>query len=145
MKCRMGTGLCLAVLAILLAIAGLAEEPVYMENQYNFVDASMDVSGGIPADATGRLERIRSAGKLRVATEPYFAPQEFIDPEKSGQEQYVGSDMELAKLIAERMGVTLEIVPMDFTDVLPAVADGECDLAISGLAFTPGRANQVEL
>lgn len=133
------------MLLILLAVASFAEEQVYVENEFNFVDGSMDISKGIPENASGRLKRIRLKGVLRVATEPYFAPQEFIDPALSGQEQYVGSDMELAKLVAERMGVKLEIVPMNFTDVLPAVAEGECDLAISGLAFTPTRANQVEL
>ena len=121
------------------------EETLCVENAWNFVDQSMDVSGGIPQDAVGVLERIRAAGKVRVATEPYFPPQEFIDPSLSGQDQYVGADMELAKAIAERMGVALEIVPMEFTEVLPAVADGICDLAISGLAFTPDRAAMVEM
>ncbi len=120
-------------------------ESKYVENEWNFVDGAMDVSEGIPEDAEGVLEKIRAAGKLRVATEPYFPPQEFIDPNQTGQDRFVGSDMELAKLIAERMGVKLEIVPMEFTDVLPAVADGLCDLAISGLAFTPQRAAMVEL
>ena len=43
------------------------------------------------------------------------------------------------------MEVTLEIVPMDFSQVLDAVAEGECDLVVSGLSYTPGRAAQVEL
>ena len=55
----------------------------------------------------------------------------------------MGADMELARLIARRMGVALEIVPMDFSVVLDAVADGSCDLAISGLSYTPGRAARV--
>ena len=117
----------------------------YIENDWNFVDHSMDVSKGIPGDAVGVLESIRDTKKLRVATEPYFPPQEVIDPSKSGQEIYVGPDMELARLIAERMGVMLEIVPMDFSEVLSAVDEGDCDLAISALAFTPARAMMVEL
>ncbi|MBQ9009547.1 MAG: amino acid ABC transporter substrate-binding protein [Clostridia bacterium] len=135
------------VLLLLFALlpVGMAEEMQFMENEYNFVDGSMDVSGGIPETVDESLRRIRDSGVLRVATEPYFAPQEFIDPSLEGQDQYVGADIELAKRIAERMGVRLEIVPMEFTEVLPAVADGLCDLAISGLAFTPGRASQVEL
>ena len=102
-------------------------------------------TGGIPEDAEGRLGWVRDRGVLRVATEPYFAPQEFIDGSLSGQERFVGADMEMARMIAARMGVELEIVPMNFTDVLNAVSDGECDLAISALAYTPGRAGQVEL
>ncbi|MBR6186380.1 MAG: amino acid ABC transporter substrate-binding protein [Clostridia bacterium] len=131
----------------LLATSALAEdaEEAYVENEWNFVDESMDVTDGIPQDAVGVLERIREAGKLRVATEPFFPPQEFIDPSREGQEKYVGADMEMARLIAQRMGVELEIVPMEFTQVLAAVSDGECDLAISALSYTPGRAAAVEL
>lgn len=135
----------LLLAALLSGICALAEETdsVYMENTWNFVDGSMDVSQGIPEDAEGVLGRIRETGLLRVATEPYFPPQEFIDPSREGQDQYVGSDMEMARRIAERMGVALEIVPMDFTEVLNAVTDGVCDLAISALSYTPARAAMV--
>ncbi|MBR2698614.1 MAG: transporter substrate-binding domain-containing protein, partial [Clostridia bacterium] len=141
-----------AALAVLLAALmallppGMAEEaPKYVRNEWNYVEDSMDVSGGIPEDATGRLGRIRALGRLTVATEPYFPPQEFIDESRTGQERYVGADMELARLIAERMGVELEIVPLEFTDVLTGVADGKYDLAISALSFTSGRAAVMEM
>ena len=133
--------------AVLLAIfllacfSALAEEgPSFVENEWNFVDESMDISGGIPETANGVLARIRENGVLRVATEPYFAPQEFIDPALDGQDAYAGADMELARLIADRMGVELQIIPMDFTEVLRAAAEDRCDLVISALAFTPARA-----
>ena len=133
--------------AVLLAIfllacfSALAEEgPAFVENEWNFVDESMDISGGIPETANGVLARIRENGVLRVATEPYFAPQEFIDPALDGQDAYAGADMELARLIADRMGVELQIIPMDFTEVLRAAAEDRCDLVISALAFTPARA-----
>ena len=136
-----------AVLALTPALAESLEdgdvELQYQENAWNYVDVSMDTSAGIPADATGVLADIRQAGVLRVATEPYFSPQEFIDPDLEGQDSYVGSDMALARLIAQRMGVALQIVAMDFSGVLAAVTDGTCDLAISALSYTPGRAAQV--
>ena len=137
-----------AVLALLLlaARAGVrAEEPVYVENEWNYVDMAMDISAGIPADAAGRLGRIREAGRLTVATEPYFPPQEFIDESKTGQDRFVGADMALARLIAERMGVALEIVPLDFAEVLTSVEEGRYDLAVSALAFTQNRAAVLEL
>ena len=121
------------------------EEAPFVENEWGFVDGAMDISGGIPADAEGVLGRILETGVLRVATEPYFPPQEFIDEGKTGQDRYVGSDMEMARRIAQRMGVELQIVPMEFSRVLTAVADGECDLAISALSYTPGRAAMVTL
>ena len=143
-KWRMGFALALAS-AMVCCLALPASSQEYVENEYGFVGDSMDVSNGIPEDATGRLAKIKEAGKLTVATEPYFAPQEFIDPSKTGQDQYVGADMELAKLIAERMGVELEIVPLEFTAVLSSVAEGKYDLAISALAYTPARAGAMEL
>ena len=142
---RRGMRMLSVLTAAALALGGFfacsaAEEGVFIENEWNFVDASMDISGGIPENAGGVLGRIREQGVLRVATEPYFAPQEFIDPAREGQETFAGADMELARLIAEKMGVTLEIVPMEFTEVLSAVSEDRCDLAISALAYTPGRA-----
>ena len=134
------------VLAALMPLAALAEvDSGFVENQWNYVDQSMDVSQGIPAEALGALGRIRDAGVLRVATEPYYPPQEFIDPDLEGQAMYAGADMELARLIAERMGVELEIVPMEFSEVLNAVRDGRCDLAISALSYTPARSSMVTM
>ena len=112
----------------------------YVENEWNYVDQSMDADHGIPENAVGVLARIRDAGVLRVAIEPYFPPQEFIDESLPEGEQIVGPDVELARLIAEKMGVELRLVPMDFSLVLTSVNDGECDLAISALMYTPGRA-----
>jgi polar amino acid transport system substrate-binding protein len=120
-------------------------ESLYHENEFGFVDESMDVSGGIPENAEGRLFIIRERGYLTVATEPYYSPQEFIDPSLEGEEQYVGADMELARLIAERMGVELRIVPLDFSDALASVANGTNDLIISGVSFTPARAGILEM
>ncbi len=135
----------IAIFLFLPAGAAADETPQYMENEWNYVDGSMDVSGGIPENVTGRLARIRSAGKLTVATSPYYAPQEFIDETQTGMERFAGADMELARLIAARMGVALEIVPMEFADVLSSVADGAYDLAISALSFTSGRAAVLEM
>ena len=127
------------------AFAEESGENLYTENIWNFVDVSMDISGGIPEDAGGVLDRIRTRGKLIVATNAEWPPQEFLDPDKSGQDQFAGADMELARRIAQRMGVELEIRDMSFSDVLSAAADDSCDLVISALAFIPSRAVQVEM
>ena len=148
--CSLKTGgrrlLGLMLCALLISgAASAARAETYEENAFGFVDAVMDSGDGIPEDAEGRLGRIREVGVLRVATEPYFVPQEYIDPSLSGQARFVGADMDLARMIAGRMGVELEIVPMKFTQVLPSLALGDCDLAISALAYTPGRASQYTL
>ena len=86
-----------------------------------------------------RLEQIKEKGYIDFCTEPYWAPNEFIDPSKTGDEQYVGSDIELAKMIAEKLGVDLKINPLDFSAVLIGTADGKCDMAISAIAWSPTR------
>lgn len=140
-KKRLPVRLLLIVLALVLVI-GMMSGCTKKENE---VEVPTTTEGGIPADAGGRLGAIRDAGKLTVATEPYFAPEEFIDPSKTGQDQFVGSDMELARLIAERMGVELEIVPLEFGPVITSVVEGKYDLAISALAYTAERAEAMEL
>lgn len=97
------------------------------------------------ADGGTRLDDILARGYIEVCTEPYFAPNEFIDPSKQGDEQYVGSDIEMAKYIADKLGVELRIVPLEFDAVLSGITDGKYDLAISALAYTPARAEAMEL
>ncbi len=131
-----------AALLFCMVFPTAAAESYYVENEWNYVDGAMDASHGIPENATGVLDRIRRQGVLRVATEPYFAPFEFIDPEQlDPQRKYAGADMKLAALIAERMGVKLEIVPLEFAQVLPALTENQCDLTISAISFTPNRAS----
>ena len=131
-----------AAVCFCMVLQPAGADTYYVENEWNYADGSIDVNHGIPDDATGVMDRIKRKGVLRVATEPYFPPYEFIDPEQlDPQRQYAGADMKLAALIAEKMGVELEIVPMEFTQVLPALTENQCDLTISAISFTPNRAS----
>ena len=107
---------------------------------------SMTACGGsgkkLPAN---RLEQIKQNGYIEVCTEPYFAPYEFIDSSKEGDEQYVGMDIEIAKYIAEKLGVELRIVPLEFSVVLASITEGKYDLAISALAYSPARAESMNM
>ena len=91
------------------------------------------------------LAEIKEQGYIELCTEPYFAPYEFIDPTKSGDEQYVGMDIEIAQYIADKIGVELRVVPLDFTAVLAGIADGKYDMAISAIAYSPARAEAMNL
>ena len=91
------------------------------------------------------LEEIKAQGYIELCTEPYFAPFEFVDPSKTGDDQYVGVDIEIAKYVAEKIGVELRIVPLDFTAVLAGIADGKYDMAISAIAYSPSRAEAMRL
>lgn len=101
--------------------------------------------GGSSKAKDDLLAEIKSQGYIELCTEPYFAPFEFVDPSKTGDDQYVGVDIEIAKYIAGKIGVELRIVPLDFTAVLAGIADGKYDIAISAIAYSPSRAEAMRL
>ena len=78
-------------------------------------------------------------GVLTGATSPDFAPMEFVDATKEGQDMFVGFDVTLAKYIAERLGLELVIMPMSFDACQTAVYAGTVDMAISGFSWTEER------
>jgi len=80
-------------------------------------------------------------GQLTVATSPDFAPMEFVDLSRQGDEQYVGFDVLLAKDIANKLGKELVIKPMSFDAVQAAVQTGSVDMGISGFSWTEERAD----
>ncbi len=84
-------------------------------------------------------------GKLLVALSPDFAPMEFVDTSKTGQDQYVGFDVMLAKHLAEGLGLELVIKPMSFEACQTAVQLGAVDMSISGYSWTEARAENFSL
>ena len=100
---------------------------------------------GSKEDSKDRLEQIKEKGYIELCTEPYFAPFEYVDPTKNGDEQYQGMDIEVAKYIADKIGVELKITALDYTAVLSGVADGKYDFAISAIAYSPARAEAMRL
>lgn len=92
-----------------------------------------------------RLTQIKEKGYIELTTEPYFAPYEFIDPNLEGDAQFVGMDIELARAIADKLGVELKIVPLDYTAVLAGIVDGKYDMAISAIAYSPTREEAMAL
>ena len=97
------------------------------------------------AESQGVLDQIKADGVLCVALSPDFAPMEFVDSTKEGQEQYVGFDVTLAKYIADYIGVELVIEPMSFDACQTAVYTGSVPLSISGYSWTEERAENYEI
>lgn len=110
--------------------------------------ATEEVSGGdasVSAAYDKLLEglngdAVTDGEEIVVATSPDFAPMEFVDLSRSGDEQYVGYDILLAKYIANHLGKKLVIKPMSFDAVMTAVATGNADMGISGFSWTAERA-----
>ncbi len=90
------------------------------------------------------LERVQDAGVLKVAVSPDFAPYEFMDPSKSGQDTYVGADIEMIKYIAEKLGVEIEILAMDFDTCLAGVTQNKADCSVNGYYPSEERKKSVD-
>ena len=76
----------------------------------------------------------KAAEQLVVATNAEFAPWEY----KEGTE-FFGIDMEIAKLIADELGMDLVIEDMDFDNVVGSVGKQGIDIAMSGITITAER------
>ena len=77
-------------------------------------------------------------GTLRMATDTSLVPFAFIKDEKP-----VGFDIDTVVRFCKAYGYGLEVVPMDFSGIIPSVVTGKVDFACSGIAYTPERAQSV--
>jgi polar amino acid transport system substrate-binding protein len=104
-------------------------------------DDEGNVTGGDEA-IVGIESAVKDASKadkqLVVATNAAFAPYEY----KKG-DKFVGIDMEIAKLIADTLGLELVIEDMDFDAVVTSVGKNAVDIAMAGLSVTATRKQSV--
>lgn len=84
-------------------------------------------------------DELGTKGKLRVGMAADYPPYESYD----AQGNVVGFDADIAAYIAEKLGVELEIVPMDFDTIISAVTAGTVDMGISCFSYTEERAQSV--
>ena len=92
-----------------------------------------------PAVAEGGLDDIIERGKIAVAVPLDFAPFGSAGPDLQPQ----GYDVDVAKLIAEDLGVELELVPVTSANRIPYLQTGKVDLVISSMGANPKRAQAI--
>lgn len=78
-------------------------------------------------------------GKLVMATNATFPPYEYYDADK----QIVGIDVEVAGLIADKLGLELEVSDMEFDSIIAAVKQGKADIGMAGITITEERKKNV--
>ncbi len=76
---------------------------------------------------------------LTMATNATFPPYEFYENEK-----IVGIDAEIAGKIAEKLGMTLEIVDTEFGSIVAGVQTGKFDMGMAGMTVTDERKESVD-
>ena len=137
-----------ALMLFALCACGAAETPAAEPTAAPAADAPASEAPAeteAPAESQGVLDQIKADGVLYVTLSPDFAPMEFVDSSKDGQEQYVGFDVTLAKYIAEYIGVDLVIEPMSFDACQTAVCTGSVPMSISGYSWTEERGENYEI
>lgn len=93
-----------------------------------------------PVDHSPTLSTVLSSKVLRVGVNPKFKPFSF---EKDGAR--VGVDIDIANLLAEKLGVTAKIVvPNSFSDLIPMLQAGEIDIVIAAMSITFNRAKTID-
>ena len=96
---------------------------------------SMPFAGTVNADLADILE----AGIVKIGVPESFPP--FVSLNEEGE--HVGYDVDVAKLIAEDLGVKAEIIPIVSKQRIPFLETDKLDLVISTLGANPKRAKSI--
>lgn len=86
------------------------------------------------AAAPSAIEEIKKRGTLMVGLST-FVP--WAMRSKSGE--LIGYEVDVAKKLAEDMGVKVELVPTAWDGIIPALLAGKFDFIIGGMTITPAR------
>ena len=92
------------------------------------------VAAEVPAD-------IKSKGTLIVAADATYAPDEFI---ASNGHTIIGMDADLAKALAQVMGLTADVKNATFDAIIPGLAANKYDLGMSSFTITKEREKTVD-
>ena len=84
---------------------------------------------------SGGLERVRAEGVLRVASDPSFPPFESVNA--AGEME--GLDVDLARAVAEQLGVQAHFVTTGYDALYDALTAGRADVIVSALDPDPAR------
>ncbi len=76
---------------------------------------------------------------LVMATNAEFPPYEYIDGDK-----YYGIDVEVAKIIADKLGYDLKIENVAFDSIIPGVQTGKYSMGMAGMTVTEDRLEKVD-
>jgi polar amino acid transport system substrate-binding protein len=94
------------------------------------------VSLSFAAQAQAVPERIKTAGKLVIATQPNYAPITYKDPLTN---KLTGFDIDLGEAIATELGLKAEWQETAFAQMLPSLQTGRVDMVMAFMSDTPAR------
>jgi ABC-type amino acid transport substrate-binding protein len=88
--------------------------------------------------SAGALDEIKQRGTLRVGMSAAYKPFEYVE----GQD-IVGYDPDIIKIIADKLGVTAEMIDTNWAGVIASLYADKFDVIISAMTATPERAERV--
>lgn len=94
----------------------------------------------LPIASAQTIDEIKAKGKLTVGVMVDFPPFGLLDE----KDRPIGYDPSLARLMAEKMGVELELVPVAGANRVPYLLTKKVDILVAALGMTPERAKQVD-
>ena len=101
-------------------------------------DAPADAAGSAGASGSDAMQLVTD-GTLTIGTSAEYEPFEYME-----DGEYKGFDLELAKAIADDLGLELKIENVDFDTIVPGVASGtKYDMGIAAITATPEREKEV--
>jgi His/Glu/Gln/Arg/opine family amino acid ABC transporter permease subunit len=98
----------------------------------------------LKADATGAPSEnpIRAAGVLRVGTEGVYSPFSYHDPATG---ELVGYDVDVARAVAEKLGVRAEFVETPWDSIFAALEANRFDIVANEVTINPERQAKYDL
>jgi len=90
----------------------------------------------VGASAADLLDTVKSRGTLRIAVEGTYPPFNFKDPQTG---QLTGFDVDVAKLVAAKLGVKPEFITTEYSGILAGLAAGKYDVIVNQVGITPER------
>ncbi len=92
------------------------------------------------AQAQGVLDQVMKSHKIRIAVPTDYPPYGFVDTSMEPQ----GYDIEMAQLIAAKLGAKLELVPVSSANRIPYLQTHKVDLVISTLGKNAEREKVID-
>ena len=94
----------------------------------------------VASDLTASDDNAASGDKpvLVLGTSPDYPPYEFFAD--AAMTEYAGIDVEVAKYIAESMGMELQIESMNFDNLVTSLSNGDFDMVLAACEYTEERA-----
>ena len=86
------------------------------------------------------LQTIQSRGPIIVGLEGDWAPWSFVDE----NDELMGFDVEVARAIAEKLGVEAEIIPGEWDGLFAGMDAGRYDMVVNGVEVTPERTEKYD-